>query len=190
RALDAATGHRPGHVAVLVHRHRRARVTRPRAIEADDPCDRDPLAGGPPPFDVVEHVLHRLITSTSDSSEANEWPSTNSSTKGRAAAIPRASGAYPGAAFRGFTHTMRWVTRARRAIWAPSTSGSPRSQPSLRMTTIAPRAIPRTPQRSLNRRNPSPNRVPPDQSVTARAAAATAASGSREESSRVMRVRD
>ena len=58
-------------------------------------------------------------------------------------------------------------------------SGSPRSQPSDRITTTAPRAMPRTPHSSLNWRRPSPRRVPPDQSTTRSAAAASAASGSR-----------
>ena len=48
--------------------------------------------------------------------------------------------------------------------------------------------MPRTPHRSLNARSPAPMRVPPDQSATAPAARASAASGSRDDSSRVMRV--
>ena len=53
---------------------------------------------------------------------------------------------------------------------------------------MAPRAMPRTPHSSLNARNPSPRRVPPAQSTTRPAAACTAASGSRDDSSRVTRV--
>ncbi len=102
--------------------------------------------------------------------------------------MPRAIGAKPGLALSGFTHTTRWATRCRRRTCSASTSGSPRSQPSERITTTAPRARPRSPHRSLNVRRPSPSRVPPDQSSTAPATASSAASGSRERSSRVMRV--
>ena len=41
---------------------------------------------------------------------------------------------------------------------------SPRSQPSERMTTTAPRAMPRCPQRSTNSLMASPSRVPPEMS--------------------------
>ena len=102
--------------------------------------------------------------------------------------MPRASGANPGLALRGFTHTTRCATRCNRCTCSASTSGSPRSQPSERITTTAPRARPRSPHRSLKVRTPSPSRVPPDQSSTAPATASRAASGSRDPSSRVMRV--
>ena len=53
---------------------------------------------------------------------------------------------------------------------------SPRSQPSLAITTMAPRATPRRPQRFRNAPITSPSRVPPDQSGTSRPAAASASS--------------
>jgi hypothetical protein len=62
----------------------------------------------------------------------------NVSTWGNAAAMPLASGSYPGVAFKGLTHTTRWATRDSRAICSPITSGSPRSHPSERITTTAP----------------------------------------------------
>ena len=101
---------------------------------------------------------------------------------------PARSARSPGSAFSGFTHTRRWATRCRRRTCSPSTAGSPRSQPSERITTTAPRARPRTPHVSLKVRSPSPRRVPPDQSSTTPATASSAASGSRDRSSRVMRV--
>ena len=45
-------------------------------------------------------------------------------------------------------------------------AGSPRSQPSLQITTTAPRAMPRTPHWSLKSWRLAPSRVPPDQSRT------------------------
>ena len=84
---------------------------------------------------------------------------------------------------------MRCATRPRRCICSASTSGLPRSHPSDSTTTIAPRAKPRTPQRSLNARIHSPMRVPPLQSATCCDARLSALSGSRCESSRVTRVR-
>ena len=56
------------------------------------------------------------------------------------------------------------------------------------ITTTAPRATPRCPQRSRNACITSPSRVPPDQSGTASPAAATAASPSRTRIARVTRV--
>ena len=98
RALDAPARDRARDLARVVHDHRGAGITRARALDADDPGDRDPLAVRPPPLDVVQDFLHRStfigdITSASSSSAASEWPSTNSSTYGSAAAIPAASGA-------------------------------------------------------------------------------------------------
>ena len=51
---------------------------------------------------------------------------------------------------RGLTHTIRCASRASRSISRPTSAGSPRSQPSERITITAPRAIPRRPWRSLN----------------------------------------
>ena len=50
----------------------------------------------------------------------------------------------------GFSHTMRWHSRARRSIAVASTSGSPRSSPSEQITTIPPRHRPRRPQSRTN----------------------------------------
>ena len=94
----------------------------------------------------------------------------------------------PRAATRGLTHTIRYASRARRSISRPTSAGSPRSQPSERITTTAPRAIPRRPWRSLNARSASPMRVPRDQSGAAAAARWIARSGERVASARVTRV--
>ena len=66
------------------------------------------------------------------------------------------------------------ASSARTAAW-----DRPRSQPSEAITTIAPRVVPRRPQTSLKALRFSPMRVPPAQSGTARAALASARSGSR-----------
>ena len=89
---------------------------------------------------------------------------------------------------RGLTQTIRCASRARRSISRPTSSGSPRSQPSERITTTAPRAMPRRPWRSLNAFSASPMRVPLDQSGAAAAARRIARSGLREASARVRRV--
>ena len=89
---------------------------------------------------------------------------------------------------RGLTQTIRWARRARRSISRPTSVGSPRSQPSERITTTAPRAMPRRPWRSLNSFSASPIRVPLDQSGAAAAARWIARSGLREASARVRRV--
>ena len=68
---------------------------------------------------------------------------------------------------------------ASRPSRAASSVGSPRSQPSEAITTTAPRVSPRRPQTSLKAASYSPMRVPPAQSGTARAARASARSGSR-----------
>ena len=83
-------------------------------------------------------------------------------------------------AARGLTHTIRWASRDSRSISRPTSSGSPRSQPSERITTTAPRAMPRRPWRSLNVFSASPIRVPLDQSGAAAAARWIARSGLRE----------
>ena len=147
-------------------------IARAGAVETDDARDGDPLALGAPALDVVEQLLSSVLAITSTElletpSRRQRVPSTNSSTYGSAAAIPRASGAYSGVAFSGFTHTIRCATRARRAI-SLGRAARDRRGPSRRRgsTTTAPRAMPRTPQRSLNARSPSPRRVPPDQSTT------------------------
>ena len=80
---------------------------------------------------------------------------------------------------RGLTHTIRCARRARRSIWRPTSCGSPRSQPSERITTTAPRAMPRRPWRSLNAFSASPMRVPLDQSGAVAAARCIARSGCR-----------
>ena len=80
-------------------------------------------------------------------------PRTRQRTGGRRPFLGPA-GRSPGVTFSGFTHTTRWATRWSRCICSARTSGSPRSQPSERMTTIAPRAMPRTPHWSLKARTP------------------------------------
>ena len=103
--------------------------------------------------------------------------------------MPPARTEKPDAAARGFTQTMRCARRESRAISRPTSPGSPRSQPSERITTTAPRAMPRRPWRSLNSLSASPMRVPLDQSGAAAAARWMARSGLREASARVSRVR-
>ena len=102
--------------------------------------------------------------------------------------MPAVIGAKPGIPRCGLTHTTRCASRASRAICAPSRVASPRSQPSEAITTTAPRATPRWPQRSRNALTSSPSRVPPLQSGTAPDTASRAADGSRLRISRVTRV--
>ena len=102
--------------------------------------------------------------------------------------MPPARGEKLRALTRGLTHTIRYASRARRAISRPTSAGSPRSQPSEMITTTAPRAMPRRPWRSLNSRSASPMRVPLDQSGAAAAARWIACAGLRVCSARVMRV--
>ena len=59
--------------------------------------------------------------------------------------MPPTSGRYRGDWVRGFAHTIRCATRCSRAICAPSSAGSPVSQPSEMIRTTAPRAMPRLP---------------------------------------------
>jgi hypothetical protein len=75
--------------------------------------------------------------------------------------------------------------RARRAISACSTSGSPTSRPSEQLTTTAPR----TTFVRVSARTASPMRVPPFQSTTSSAARRRASFGSATASARVTRVR-
>jgi hypothetical protein len=91
--------------------------------------------------------------------------------------MPPVTGANPGAATRGFTHTIRWASRASRSISRRRRAGSPRSQPSERTTTTASPAMPRRPHVSLNARSASPSRVPPTQSGAAADARSSAAPG-------------
>ena len=160
---------------------------------ADDAGDRDPVPAGPPALDVVEDFLHaavhaRLSATLADttrarcSSDAREWPSTNSSTYGSAAAIPRASGAKSGDALSGFTHTTRYATRCEArhllgehlGVAAVPAVGEDHDDRAAGHAAHAPLVV-------ELRGAPSPRRVPPDQSTTRWAAAAMAASGSRDD---------
>ena len=58
-ALDAAARDRARDLAVVVHGHGGAGVAWAEPFERDDARHRDPMAGGPPPFDVVQHFFHR-----------------------------------------------------------------------------------------------------------------------------------
>ena len=116
------------------------------------------------------------------------WPLTSASQCGSAATMPPARTENVLAPARGFTHTIRCASRDRRSISRATSIGSPRSQPSERITTTAPRATPRRPWRSLNAFSASPIRVPLDQSGAAAAARSIARSGWREASARVRRV--
>ena len=161
----------------------------PGALEVDDP------GAGPPPCPGARQRARSRSRSLIARSPRPAPRATRASgprrARRRAAGrrpCPAASGANPGLAFSGLTHTRRWATRCSRRTCSPSTAGSPRSHPSERITTTAPRARPRRPHVSLKVRSPSPRRVPPDQSSTTPAAASRAASGSWDRSSRVMRV--
>src|SRR6266550_3361578 len=83
----------------------------------------------------------------------------------------------------------RYAARWRREASCSRRAGSPRSHPSVTSRTIAPRPRTRRDQRRLNSCSASPMRVPPDQSDTVRETCASAASGRRSRSCRVMRVR-
>ena len=96
---------------------------------------------------------------------------------GSAARMPPVRGSYSACPLSGFTQTTANACRASRAIWVPTSSVSPRSQPSERSTRTAPRVSPRRPHSSLYALSESPMRVPPDQSWTRAAAASNAASG-------------
>ena len=76
---------------------------------------------------------------------ARLWPLTRASQCGRAAAMPPVRGLKPGALARGLTQTIRWARRDSRSISRPTSAGSARSQPSERITTTAPRAMPAAP---------------------------------------------
>src|SRR3954454_10274889 len=76
---------------------------------------------------------------------ATSWPERKRSTCGSAARIPPASGSYSTWPLSGFTQTTANAWRARRAISRPVSCASPRSQPSERMTTTAPRVSARLP---------------------------------------------
>ena len=99
RALDAAARHRADDLAVA-----RSRPSPPRVRRGPSPRGRPPGRGRPAgPAGAsrsrssrIPHVssLHRPSTSARAArGTPTEWPSTNSSTCGRAAAMPRASGA-------------------------------------------------------------------------------------------------
>ena len=148
----------------------RARRADPAALAGDRSCSRP---------DRLDHVVERLEAVPADQS---------ASQCGSAAAIPPVRGEKPAALTRGLTHTIRCARRARRSISRPTSVGSPRSQPSERITITAPRAIPRRPWRSLNAFSASPIRVPLDQSGAAAAARWIARSGLRDASARVRRV--
>ena len=75
------------------------------------------------------------IASATSPSAAKLWPLTSASQCGSAATMPPARTANASAPTRGLTHTIRWASRASRAISRPTSSGSPRSQPSETITT-------------------------------------------------------
>ena len=88
----------------------------------------------------------------------------------------------------GLSQISRKAMRCKRAISAASRAGSPRSQPSLMMQTIAPWPSTRRAQVVLKVCSASPMRVPPDQSTTGRPTSASAWSTLRARNWRVMRV--
>ena len=85
----------------------------------------------------------------------------------------------------GFAQRTRWDRVWRRRTCSPRASGASCSQPSLKMTTTAPRAMPLRPQRRRKTSMPSASLVPPDQSGIASPAATIARSASRWRSARV-----
>src|SRR6185295_10836898 len=80
---------------------------------------------------------------------ATSWPARKRSTYGSAARMPPASGSYSACPLSGFTQTTANACRASRCICVPASCASPRSQPSERITTTAPRVIERRPHSSL-----------------------------------------
>ncbi len=93
RALDAPARDRPDDLAVVGDGHRRPGVTGPGALEVDDPSEGDPPAL-PARTARGRRAAHASASTSARAARAStEWPSTNSSTCGRAAAMPRASGA-------------------------------------------------------------------------------------------------
>ena len=147
-ALDAAARHRAGHLAVLVHGHGRPGIAGARALDVDDPGERHALAGRRQRsmssrisfIARAPAVPSRSARSRRPAPRARPASGPRRSRRRRAARPPCRGPAArsPGDAFSGLTHTTRWATRCSRAICSASTSGSPRSQPSDRMTTTAP----------------------------------------------------
>src|SRR6185503_2612556 len=58
-ALDAAAGHRAGHLAAGADRHLRARRARRGPLDADHHRERDLVAARGPGVDIGQHVPHR-----------------------------------------------------------------------------------------------------------------------------------
>src|SRR5262245_614391 len=85
------------------------------------------------------------IASTTSPSAWKLCPLTSASQYGSAATMPPARTAKPAPPALGLTQTIRYASRDRRAISRPTSAGSPRSQPSERITTTAPLAMPRRP---------------------------------------------
>ncbi len=214
-ALDAAAGDAADDVAVRVHGEDRpgrswralrggddawpARTGVPSVLPAPQ-RRRAPHARGLPPAPsrtvrrrasprrLAAVRRHRTTSCASRSSAASECPSTSASQWGSAAAMPPAWARNPPGRRAGWPRSPGGpaATAARPARRGAVTS--PVSHPSERMTTTAPRAKPRCPHRSRNSRNPSPSRVPPDQSGMAAATARIAVSGSRWRIGSVTRV--
>ena len=107
-AFHAPSTDAAGNLAGFTDGHRSTGQARAGALDVDNARDRDPCASGPPAVDVVEQFSHRVpiraagdwrrggadaITAANSCIAAMLCPSTNASTYGRAAAIPRASGA-------------------------------------------------------------------------------------------------
>ena len=106
-ALDAPSGDAAGHLAVVGDREDGADRTGCRAVRADHLRDRDAVSLAAPLLDRLQGVLVHfallvscaarvlpscMTTFTIDSSDARLWPGRNTSTWGRAARMPPASG--------------------------------------------------------------------------------------------------
>src|SRR5439155_2645154 len=195
-ALDAAAGDGAADRAALRDGELRSHRPRRGAPGGDDGGNGDLLAALPPALDLVDDLFHAACLRSMPprtlprlSRLATSCPARKRSTYGSAARIPHASGSYSEWPLSGFTHTTVNACRASRAISTPTSVASPRSQPSERRTTTAPRVRPRRPHSSLYALSDVPIRVPPDQSCTRAAAAWKATSGLRAPSSGVSRVR-
>src|SRR3954462_13008885 len=72
--LNAPARDRTRHFPGIAHGHRRSGIARTRPFRAHDARNRNAMAVGTPPLDVVQYLFHFDITSVSSSNAASEWP--------------------------------------------------------------------------------------------------------------------
>ena len=190
RALDAAAGDAADRLAVRADQHRRAGLARRRLAGADDgrqrrPSRRRPTSGRA--SSITSRTCHHLEQHLRSVGQAVPGDEVVQMRQGGDASR-RAPGRSRPCRRAGSPRPRRCASRCSRAICSPSSVVSPRSQPSEKTTTTAPRATraapsgrgtPSAPRRAGCRRSSPGSRRP---------AAASACSGSRSRSSRVTRV--